>query len=244
MKTNRAAFQILLTVLSVSVLSGCGLWPSPKELDFGKTYINTSQKMSAKWNNSGEKAIDILGFRVHGDAEFQIGAGSYAGGNVAVNGTTGAVNVVFTPVEVKAYSGKVEVLAKGQKTDLPLAGRGVLKINEGDLFIDDFSNVGHLQPVDFGRVPVGATAVRTFKITNVSATRDITYSVTWAENNPAFTLVSPTAPFRLKKGESVQCQMTFKPSAVGWHFDGITFSDTGDPTNRSGAGVRGEGVAG
>jgi hypothetical protein len=244
MKTNRAAFHVFPLVLSVSVLSGCGLWPSPSELDFDKTYINTSTKMSASWNNSGKKAVDILGFRVRGDAEFQIGAGSYTGGNVAVNGATGRVNVVFTPVEAKAYSGKVEALANGPKTDLRLSGRGVVKINEGDLYIDDFSNVGHLQPVDFGQVPVGATAVRTFRITNVSATRDITYSVTWAENNPAFTLVSPTAPFRLKKGESVQCQMTFKPSAVGWHFDGITFTDTSDLTNRSGAGVRGQGVAG
>ncbi|MGB5409533.1 MAG: choice-of-anchor D domain-containing protein, partial [Thiogranum sp.] len=110
---------------NVVVADACNFTVAPAALGFGNTDIGTSPTLSTTVTNSGTAACNITAI-VSGSAEFALASGSPV--TVAANGGTAAVTVSYTPADVGADVGNLDLTSDDnnnpQTVDVPLAGNG------------------------------------------------------------------------------------------------------------------------
>ncbi len=146
---------------NVVVADACNFTVAPASLDFGNTDIGTSPTLSTTVTNNGTAACNITA-TVSGSAEFALASGSPV--TVAANGGTAAVTVSYTPADVGADVGNLNLtsddLNNPQTVDVPLAGNGV----EPPVDACNFS----VAPTSlaFGPVTIGANSTLSTTVTN------------------------------------------------------------------------------
>ncbi len=108
---------------NVVVADACNFSVAPASLDFGNTDIGTSPTLSTTVTNNGTAACNITA-SVSGSAEFALASGSPV--TVAANGGTADVSVSYTPADVGADAGNLNLTSDDinnpQSVDIPSDG--------------------------------------------------------------------------------------------------------------------------
>ncbi|GEM_PF-4849709 len=217
--------------------------PERSTLDFGPTFVGASHAEVFSWRNDGPGDRRVLGFEAGPAPEFALGEASYAGGSLGAGQKTPPVSIVFNPSEEKDYSGSLRALLPGRPKRVTLKGRGVYRLNEGGLFLNDFSGqYKGAGAFDFGDTPVGSQKTRSFRLTNLSAKKPLICGFSWSSPDRGFRILTPSTLPELKSGESVLVTVAFEPSAAGESRVGVLFTDAADPQHRAGVVLSGRGV--
>jgi len=192
---------------NVVVADACNFTVAPAALGFGNTDIGTSPTLSTTVTNSGTAACNITAI-VSGSAEFALASGSPV--TVAANGGTAAVTVSYTPADVGADAGNLNLTSNDnnnpQTVDVPLAGNGV----EPPVNACNFS----VAPTSlaFGPVTIGANSTLSTTVTNNGAAAcNMTASVAAGE----FTLASGATFTVAANGGTASVSVSYAPVDLG-----------------------------
>lgn len=237
-----------LILLSLLVLEGCGLTPSPKgPLDFGKVYMGTSETMHAQWVNSDYLyTYEMIGVVLMGAPEFKIVAPRpFVSTNISPQTLSPAISYTFSPNTVGTFTTEAAPQTIGKFANhqaLTLTGEGISQNVVGNIIIGGAS-IHQNSPLDFGNVPVGTTIHATFRIISGS-NKAIALRGKWIKGSKEFSVSRPGNSFNLPPAPGKQIiTLTFTPSAEGVFTDAIEFSDTGR-AHIAGTAVKGTGVKG
>jgi protein involved in polysaccharide export with SLBB domain len=231
-QTGPVAGQLTATTTdgaSVSFsLSGTGQAPQglleadPAFLSLGGTEVGGELTGTVTFSNQGAGPLTVSGFDPP-SAPFSVS------GAPKVNDTIGpgdsvTVDVSFDPQAVGQYGDEITLSAtdsQGQNPQSQTVDLSASAATPGQL---QFSS----EAIDFGAVPVGTTASRTFTISNVGGT-----AVTIDKSKPpfggAFAALPPTSlpeGTTIEPGQAVTETVTFAPTSLG--SAGGTWQITGD----------------
>ncbi|HEY4428370.1 MAG TPA: choice-of-anchor D domain-containing protein [Solirubrobacteraceae bacterium] len=190
-------------------LSGVGqaaaaqLEATPPLVTFGGTSVGEQLSGSVAFRNVGGKSLTIENVRVPG-APFGASGVPAVHSSIAP-GASVTVTVTFEPKTVGMFSGEIGLETTGGNKAVGLTGSAGLP---GTLTVSSEAN-------DYGAVNVGASATRTFTVTNTGGT-----SVTIMKSKPpaggAFAAATSLAEgTTIEPGGSVAEAVTFTPVATG-----------------------------
>jgi hypothetical protein len=212
-QTGPVAGQVTVTTDSGAVsvpLSGTGQSPSPQlagstpALSLGGAAVGSRLSGTVTFSNVGNGPLKI-------DSEHLPGApftatGAPALGDTIASGHSVTVEIDFAPTQVGAFSDNIELHSNvGGDVKIVLSARastpGVLQASG--------------EAVDFGAVPVGTTASRTFTLKNVGGT-DVTVNKSKPPFGGAFT-ASTALPegTTITPGETITETVAFTPTTAG-----------------------------
>ena len=204
-------------------LSGTGQAPQglleadPAFLSLGGTEVGGELTGTVTFSNQGARALTVSSFEPPG-APFSVSGAPQANDTIAP-GASITVDVSFDPQAVGQYSDEITLsTADGQSQTVDVSASA--------------STPGQLQfsseAIDFGAVPVGGSASRSFTISNAGGT-----AVTIDKSKPpfggAFAASPPTSlpeGTTIEPGQSVTETVTFAPASPG--AAGGTWQITGD----------------
>jgi phosphodiesterase/alkaline phosphatase D-like protein len=190
-------------------LSGTGLAPtaqleaSPPVVTFGATSVGESVSAGATFRNVGGAPLKIEA--VHLPAAPFGATGVPTVGSTLEPGQSVTITVTFNPTAVGDFNDELALETSGGDEAVRLSGSAGLP---GALSINSETN-------EFGLVPVGSNAVRTFTITNTGGT---TVLVTKSKppNGGAFAAITSLPEgTTIAPGEQLTEQVAFVPTAVG-----------------------------
>jgi F5/8 type C domain/Abnormal spindle-like microcephaly-assoc'd, ASPM-SPD-2-Hydin len=211
-----------------------GLGATPSTLDFGTVPTGANKTLSVSITNTGTSTVTITGTTAPA-APFGA-TGLPANGSTLAAGASVSVSVKFTPTAAGNPTGTLVVTSNAGSVTVPLMGTAV-------------AGAAHLtitpNPVAFGSVVVGQTAMQTFDISN---TGNITLTITKAA--PPVGTFNTTTPVsegqQLSPGDIIHQSVTFTPTAAG--AASAVYSITGDDgqgaiaVQLTGTGVTGTGT--
>lgn len=200
-------------------LSGTGqatsaqLAVSPPLVSLGGTSVGSQLSGTATFSNVGGTTLDITAVHLPG-APFSATGAPAAGDTIAPGGSI-TVDLAFNPTQVGSYTSSIGLDSNGGDQTIGISASAG---TPGQL---EFSSEG----ADFGQVPVGSTATRTFTITNAGGT-----SVTITKSKPPFggafsATTSLPEGTTIAPGASVTEAVVFRPTTVGsaagnWQING------------------------
>ncbi|SEQ82602.1 choice-of-anchor D domain-containing protein [Microlunatus flavus] len=191
-----------------------GLLSDPSTLDFGEVPSGGTVTLDASITNSGSTSTTITG-ATRPKAPFSTDALTATGTTLEAGGSV-SVPITFEPSRAGTFKSTLVVRSSTGDVSLPIEGTSVTGVSRLNI------TPGAVQ---FGSVPLGTTATKTFDITN---TGNLLLTLTKA--------APPTAPFQvpdpvsegqqIEPGDVIHQSVTFRPTRVG-SFDG-TYSITGN----------------
>ncbi|MGO9248280.1 MAG: choice-of-anchor D domain-containing protein, partial [Solirubrobacteraceae bacterium] len=176
---------------------------SPLVLTFGATSVGESVSAGATFRNVGGAPLTIESVDLP-SAPFEA-SGVPTVGSTLEPGHSITITVNFNPTEVGAFNDKISLGTSAGEAAVGLSGSAGLP---GALKIESETN-------DFGQVPVGSHATRTFTVANTGGT-----TVTVTKSKPptggafAATTSLPEGT-TIAPGESLTEQVVFAPGALG-----------------------------
>jgi Abnormal spindle-like microcephaly-assoc'd, ASPM-SPD-2-Hydin/PQQ-like domain len=190
-------------------LSGIGqaagprLEASPPLVTFGATSVGESVSAAATFRNVGGAPLTVEGVRLP-SAPFSA-AGAPAVGDTIEPGASVTVTVTFDPTSVGEFNDQIELETSGGDEAVGLSGSAG---SPGALRIESEAN-------DFGEVPLGTTAARSFTVTNTGGTT-VTIEKSKPPSGGEFTATSALSEgTTIAPGESLTEQVLFAPTTPG-----------------------------
>jgi HYDIN/CFA65/VesB-like, Ig-like domain/PQQ-like domain len=183
--------------------AGAKLEVTPPLVTFTGTTVGANSSASAEFRNVGGAPLEITGVNA---PQAPFGAeGAPSVGSTIAPGHSITITVTFDPTEVGTFESKIELETTGGDGAIGLTGSAGLP---GALQIANETN-------EYGSVPVGSSATKTFTITNTGGT-----TVTVTKSKPpsggefAATTLLPEGT-TIAPGESVSETVAFTPEAAG-----------------------------
>ncbi len=216
-------------------LSGSGqaasakLEATPSLVTFGGTAVGGHLSGSATFRNVGAAPLTVNAVKQPA-APFGVSGAPASGSTIAPGGSV-TITLSFDPTATGAFSDEIELETTGGNVAVGLSGSAG---EAGALQIASETN-------DYGQVALGASAAKTFKITNTGGTT-VTITKSKPPSGGAFSATTTLAEgSTIAPGASVTESVTFTPTAAGatsgvWEINGD--DSTGlHAVNFSGAGV-------
>ncbi len=201
--TTEAGQEVTFALSGTGQAVSAELVTSPPVLSFPATAIGGERAETATFRNGGAEPLKIEDVKLPG-APFRTEGAPKAGDTIAPGGTI-TVTVVFGPTSGGLFEDAIELQTNGGDGKVALSGSAGAP---GMLRIDG-------ETTEFGPVAIGATATRSFTITNVGGT-----AVPITKSKPpiggeftADTLLQEGVT--IQAGETVTEQVTFAPTAAG-----------------------------
>ena len=233
-----ATMQVDTDIGSVSVgLNGTGqsatasITASPASISFGGVAVGRSATAGAIFSNTGAQPLTVQSIATP-SAPFSM-QGMPAAGFVMAPNTSVSVGATFAPTANGTFVDQVSLVTSAGTVSIPMSGSAAAPPN---LVITPIT-------VDYGRVPVGAVATGSFKLTNTGGT-----PLTFTKSKPPVTGVGFTASTTLAEGSTIAAgasvteTVRFAPTVAGaatdaWVLNGndasgvqtVTFTGTGAP---------------
>jgi hypothetical protein len=210
--------------------SGAQLQSSPDIIAFGGVTNGSESSSSATFSNVGSAPLKVTAVKLPA-APFSV-TGMPAVGSEIASGHSVTATVTFHPTSEGEFSGELGLETTGGNGTVPLSGSagppGVLKITS--------------EKNEYGEVPVGQTASRSFTIANTGGT-----NITIAKSKPpgggefaaTTTLAEGTT---IAPGETLTETVTFAPTAAG-PASGVWLINGGDSTGLHEVSFSGVGAA-
>ncbi|MBZ0136909.1 MAG: choice-of-anchor D domain-containing protein [Planctomycetes bacterium] len=242
---------VILAAISF-LFSGCAtLTSNVSKHDFGKIYVGqTATSPNVTWKNGGNDKVAFIG--VAGDwtagSPFSLQPSPYTARDLSKNGVSNPVQVVFAPLAVGTFKGKIEPLQNvgfGKSATanvVSVQGEAVAQLANGALGVGGAAiTVG--KPLDFGRVKVniGPASSKRVDVVNTS-NQAIQVQARFKSGGQGFAINSPGATFTIPAGRKVTVKLTFLPTSGGIKWDVIEFVDTANGKNVAGVVLTGEGT--
>ncbi len=230
------SFRKTLSVFGVVILSSCAsMTPNVATVNYGSVLIGNSATGNVTWSNTSKNTVNFLGF-IKPSAPFsQTAPVRVIGANLAPAATTPPATFVFTPTAVGTFNDTATpLLGNGDSaTPATLTGIGVSHLISGKGFGIAGGNFRSNQVLDFGKIRVGQTSTRNFRLLNGSnAPLSMTGRVLGAG---PFSVTAPAQPIVLALAANpliptrVRVTLTFAPRAPGRFMDLIQFTDPANP---------------
>jgi hypothetical protein len=183
--------------------AGAQLEASPPLLTFDGTIVGERESDGATFRNVGGEPLTINGVHLP-SAPFSATGVPTVGSTIAPGGSI-TITVTFEPEATGTFSDEIGLETTGGNEAIGLSGSAA---KAGTLQITD-------QSVQYGPVPVGSSATKTFTIENVGGS-----TVTLTKSKPpvggAFAAsTSLSEGTSIKPGESVTESVTFDPTSLG-----------------------------
>lgn len=200
-------------------------------LSLGGTAVGGNLSGTVTFSNAGASPLTVAGF-TQPSAPFSA-SGAPAAGHTLQPGDSVTVGISFQPTSVGQYAGQITLSTTDNQTQTVQ-----LSASASTPGLLEFSS----QAIDFGSVPVGGTATRTFTITNAGGT-----AVTIEKSKPPFGGAFAAASSlpegtTIGPGKSVTETVTFTPTSPGpasatWQVNGddtsglhqVQFTGSGAP---------------
>jgi hypothetical protein len=192
--------------------SGAQIEASPPVVAFGGTSVGTKLDAAATLRNVGSEPLTIEHFEAPG-APF--GSEEIAPGRKLAAGESISLPVSFEPTAVGPFSSQITLKTSGGEAQIQLVGTAG---TPGELAIEG-------EAVDFGEVAPGASAERTFTVTNVGGSSvEVTRSKPPSGGEFAATTALPEGT-TIAPGERLTEGIRFAPALVGaasaeWQLNG------------------------
>jgi hypothetical protein len=190
-------------------LSGTGqaagprLEASPPLVTFGATSVSESVSAAATFRNVGGAPLKVEGVRLPAAPFTALGAPAV--GDTIEPGAAVVVTVAFDPTSVGEFNDQIELDTSGGDEAVGLSGSAGMP---GALQIEREAN-------EFGEVPLGTQATRTFTVTNTGGTT-VTIEKSKPPTGGEFTATSTLAEgTTIAPGETLTEQVAFAPTALG-----------------------------
>ena len=176
---------------------------SPKVLSFGGTVVGGHLSAAATFRNVGGAPLTIEGVKLPA-APFGVSEAP-AKGTVVEPGKALTVQVSFEPTAEGSFNGELTLETSAGPATVALAGSagkpGVLKITG--------------ETNEYGSLPVGQTATRTFTVTNTGGT-NVTVTKSKPPTGGAFAATTSLPEgSTIQPGETLTESVTFAPTTVG-----------------------------
>ncbi|MDO8730364.1 MAG: choice-of-anchor D domain-containing protein [Candidatus Omnitrophota bacterium] len=239
-------------LLSVLLLAGCNLVPTPATLDFGTLYAGTSSgPLAAHWVNNGDKNAQLIALSTKLPYEIANAATFSNPQDIPPNGSSQQVQVRFSPTTPGTFLEEVRPVFTGVNGQyLALTGTAVWRKDEGAFSLEnrlpnivgsfDFSSypIQPNQPIDWGIKALGAPPTEAiFQIKNTGLGINGTAVARLINGNKHFTITFPQAHngFNIGGGGGTrEIRVSFDPAELGDWTDAIEITDSANPANKTG----------
>jgi hypothetical protein len=210
--------QVVVNLTGVPPASTCDLEVSPVALDFGAVAKGTTRTLITTLHNRGSGDCSVT-LPLSGSADFALASTAPATPLTLAFGDTVDIPVTYTPSDVGADSGTLEVTSNDPANgviSVTLTGTG---LGVPDIDITPTA-------LAFGTVRLGVSTTLTTTIANLGDA-DLTVTELVITGSTDFS-VSATAPFTVASGASVAVSVVYTPS-VPWAVNAVLWVASDDP---------------